>query len=96
MNEGKSRVDSFLPLVGQELHLVAFVCKGCFEEREMNRCHFRGQDSMSFLVFLCKNSLMIRIRLGVFYSSRFAVIHDEQQGTQANTNGSEIGTLVDF
>ena len=77
MNEGKSRIDSFLSLVGQEFHLVAFVCESCFEEREMNRCHFGGQDGMRFLVFLCKNGLMIRIRLGMFYASRFAVIHDE-------------------
>ena len=92
---GQARVDGFLALMGQELDVVAFVGEGRFEHGEVNRRHRRSQNDVRLLVGLREQGLVVRIGFRRF-RARFPVIHDEQEGAQADADGAEVGPFVDF
>ena len=82
-------VDGFLSLVGQHFDAVPFVVKSRLEERKMNRCHRRCEDDVLRLVFFRKDRFVVRIRFD-WRIGNLAVIHDEEEGAQADADSTEV------
>ena len=95
MNVSQACIDSLLSLVGDHFHAVAFMVEGRLKEREMNRCHRRCQDDVIGLILFGEDGLRVGIRFR-FYRHGLAVIHDEEERTETDADGTEVRAFIDF